>query len=136
MTALIDTGFLYATLDKGDKNHQQATGILANVTDDLLLPTIVLVELTYLLQARLGHADMRLFIQQLERSPIQFAATTKADTLRIYELLDQYADMHIDFVDAAIVTLSERLGIKRILTVDRDFRIIRPHHCKYFEILP
>ncbi|OQY32449.1 MAG: VapC toxin family PIN domain ribonuclease [Anaerolineaceae bacterium 4572_5.1] len=136
MTALVDTGFLYATLDKGDKNHQRATSVLAALTDDLLLPTIVLVELTYLLQARLGHAAMRLFIQRLENNPLQFQAITKFDVPRIYEFLDQYADMSLDFVDAAIVTLAERLGIQRILTVDKDFRIIRPRHCEYFEILP
>jgi predicted nucleic acid-binding protein len=136
VTALIDTGFLYATLDEGDKNHRRVTSALANLIDDLLLPTIVLVELTYLLQARLGHAAMRLFIQRLEHSPLQFEAVTKADVPRIYELLDQYADMRLDFVDAAIVTLAERLSIRRILTVDEDFRIVRPKHCKYFEILP
>jgi predicted nucleic acid-binding protein len=136
MTALIDTGFLYATLDKGDKNHQRVTDTLTGLDDGLLLPTIVLVELTYLLQARLGHAAMRLFIQQLEHSPLQFEIITKADVPRIYELLDQYADMRLDFVDAAIVTLAERLNIRRILTVDGDFYIVRPKHCDYFEILP
>ena len=136
MTALIDTGFLYATLDKGDQNHRRVTNTLTDLTDDLLLPTIVLVELTYLLQARLGHAAMRLFIRRLEHSPLQFEVVTKADVPRIYELLDLYADMHLDFVDAAIVTLAERLNIRRILTVDGDFRVVRPKHCDYFDILP
>jgi len=137
MTALIDTGFLYATLDEDDKNHQRVTNSLANLTEDLLLPTIVLVELTYLLQARLGHAAMRLFIQQLEHSSLQFEVITKADVPRIYELVDQYADARLDFVDAAIVTLAERLNVRLILTVDeRDFRMVRPRHCDYFEILP
>jgi len=137
MTALVDTGFLYATLDTSDKNHQRVTDALVNVTDVLLLPTIVLVELTYLLQARLGHTAIRRFIQQLEDSPLQFEVITKADVPRIYELLDQYADMRLDFVDAAIVTLAERLNIRRILTVDeRDFCIIRPRYCDYFDILP
>ena len=137
MTALIDTGFLYATLDKGDQNHRRATNTLTNSTDDLLLlPTIVLVELTYLLQARLGHAAMRLFIRRLEHSPLQFEVLTKGDVPRIYELLNLYADMHLDFVDAAIVTLAERLNIRRILTVDGDFRVVRPKHCDYFDVLP
>ncbi len=136
MTALIDTGFLYATLDKDDKHHQRVTSTLSTLADDLLLPTIVLVELTYLLQARLGHAAMRLFVQRLEHSPLQFEVITKADVARIYELIDQYSDMHLDFVDAAIVTMAERLNIRRILTVDGDFRIVRPKHCDYFEVLP
>jgi predicted nucleic acid-binding protein len=43
MTALIDTGFLYATLDQSDANHQRATDALADLTDDLLLPRDFLV---------------------------------------------------------------------------------------------
>jgi predicted nucleic acid-binding protein len=43
----------------------------------------------------------------------------------------------LDFVDATIVTLAERLDIQKILTVDvRDFRTIRPKHCVYFDIVP
>jgi len=79
---------------------------------------------------------MRSFVQQLEHSPLQFAVTTQADMPRIYKLLDQYSDMHFDFVDAATITLAERLNIQRILTVDGDFRIVRPQHCAHFEVLP
>jgi hypothetical protein len=40
-------------------------------------------------------------------------------------------------VDASITAVAERLDITRILTLDqRDFRIIRPRHCDYFELLP
>lgn len=43
----------------------------------------------------------------------------------------------LDFVDATIVTLAERLDIQKILTVDvRDFRTICPKHCAYFDIIP
>lgn len=90
-----------------------------------------------MLQARLGHRAMRLFIQQFEHSAIRFEPITKDDLVRIYQILNQYADMKLDFVDASIVAISERLNIRRILTTDhRDFRAIRPLHCDYFEILP
>jgi uncharacterized protein len=43
----------------------------------------------------------------------------------------------LDFTDAAIVAIAERSNITRILTLDRrDFTLIRPKHCDYFEILP
>jgi predicted nucleic acid-binding protein len=43
----------------------------------------------------------------------------------------------VDFVDATIAAVAERLNITRILTLDqRDFQIIRPKHSDYFEILP
>jgi predicted nucleic acid-binding protein len=40
------------------------------------------------------------------------------------------------FVDATIGATAERLKISRILTTDRrDFPVIRPRHCKAFELL-
>ena len=57
--------------------------------------------------------------------------------VRVHELLQQYASIELDFVDASITALAERLNIRQILTVDaRDFHIIRPRHCDYFDILP
>ena len=56
---------------------------------------------------------------------------------KTWEILEEYADSRLDFVDATIVALAERLNITRVLTLDRrDFSIIRPAHCSYFEILP
>jgi hypothetical protein len=138
MTLLIDTGFLYATLDKSDTNHKRVVNLLPTLPNEkLVLPTPVLVEVSYLLKKRLGHWEMRQFISTLEGSSFQFEAITKADTRRVYDLLDQYSNLELDFVDASITALAERLNIRRILTVDkRDFRIIRPSHCDYFEILP
>jgi predicted nucleic acid-binding protein len=52
-------------------------------------------------------------------------------------ILEQYADSQLDFADAAIVAIAERLNITRVYTLDRrDFSIIRPSHCDYFELLP
>lgn len=137
MTALIDSGFLYATVDDDDTHYEQVTRWLATTDDELILPDIVMVEVTYLLNARLGHSAMRHFLRAIENSPIQFEPLLKTDIPRIYALLEKYADIELDFVDAAVVTLAERLHIQRILTVDqRDFRIIRPAHCDYFEIFP
>lgn len=80
---------------------------------------------------------MRRFIRQLERSPLRFEQLRKSDLSRIREILKQYADARLDFVDASIVALAERLRIRRILTVDqREFRIIRPRHCDCSELLP
>ena len=137
MTSLLDSGFLYATLDSSDKNHTQVIRVLASLNDELLLPEVVLVEITYLLHARLGHDAMRQFIQRLDRTPLQLIPLLQADLPRVHEVLEQYANLRLDFVDAANVAVAERLNIQRILTVDqRDFRVIRPKHCDYFEILP
>ncbi len=138
MTFLIDSGFLYATLDKDDINHKRVIDAFSKISNEMiLLPTIVIVEVAYLLQGKLGHREMRQFISTLDKSPLQFVSITQTDINRVYELLAQYSDAKLDFVDASITALAERLKIHRILTVDqRDFRMIRPQHCDFFEIIP
>ena len=134
---LVDSSFLYATVDRSDKKHLQVVGLLANLTDDLHLPTTVLEEVVYLIQSRLGHVQVRYFVDQLQNSPIEIEVVRKSDLTRIFELLDQYADLELDFVDASLITVAERLDIRRILTIDqRNFQLIQPNHCDCFEILP
>jgi predicted nucleic acid-binding protein len=38
---------------------------------------------------------------------------------RVYELNQQYADLRLGFVDAAVISIAEELGIGRIATTDR-----------------
>jgi uncharacterized protein len=52
-------------------------------------------------------------------------------------VLTQYQDAELDFVDASIIAIAERMSITHVLTLDRrDFSIVRPRHCDYFELLP
>jgi len=75
--------------------------------------------------------------RQLLVSKYQPVPLEGEDFLRTAELLDQYADTRVDFVDCTVVAIAERLKIARILTVDRrDFSIIHPKHVEYFELLP
>lgn len=138
MTFLVDSGFLYATFDKNDDNHQAVVALLPSLSHErLIVPTLVLVEVAYLLNKRIGHQTMRHLLQVLKDGPLHFEYVAKQDLGRIYQILEYYADAKLDFVDASIVALAERLGVRKILTVDqRDFRIIHPKHCDYFEIFP
>jgi predicted nucleic acid-binding protein len=62
---------------------------------------------------------------------------TLQDLRRALELLRSYEEARIGFVDATVVAVAERLKISRILTTDRrDFSIVRPRHCKTFELPP
>jgi predicted nucleic acid-binding protein len=60
-----------------------------------------------------------------------------SDYTRAADVLRNYNDANIDFVDACIVAMAERLNIRKVLTIDqRHFRIFRPRHCDSFELLP
>ena len=137
MTALLDTSFLLALTNAKDRNHARVMAVAENLNDTLILPVTVLPEVSYLIGSRLGHSVMRQFLRELVAENVTLETVTFADLERVLQILDTYADTRLDFVDATIVALAERLGITRILTLDRrDFTIIRPQHTSYFEILP
>jgi len=137
MPTIVDTGFLFALADVSDVHHDRALEVASTLSDTILVPVTVLPEICYLLDSRLGHDVMRQFLIRLQNGPMLIEPISKTDLPRTSEILGQYADARIDFVDATIVALAERLDVTRILTTDqRHFRLFRPKHCTAFEILP
>ena len=103
----------------------------------MLLPEVVLPELAYLVIRNLGYRVFFDLIDYLLDRQIPLISMTSADLERVKEILQKYEDSKLDFVDAAIMAIAERLNIERILTVDRrDFGLFRPLHCEAFEIIP
>jgi predicted nucleic acid-binding protein len=134
---LVDTGALYAAADKDDDWHPRTVRFLENSMDDFLVPVTVLPEITYLLAAHLGAEAERKLVQSIVNGEMSVEDLTIQDLRRALELLRRYEDAEIGFVDATVVAIAERLKIRRILTTDRrDFSLIRPRHCKQFELLP
>lgn len=68
---------------------------------------------------------------------VRTAELGREDLPRIRELMRKYADLPMDFADAALVRVAERERIHRVFTLDRrDFEIYRPRGFSRFEILP
>ena len=136
MTALIDTGFMLAVLSRNDVHHAACRAVLASESD-ARVPSAVLPELAYMTLRDVDRTVFIQFMRTLSRNPSKLALMIDTDFERATDIMEQYADSKIDFVDCAIVAVAERLNISRILTVDqRDFRILRPKHISAFEILP
>jgi uncharacterized protein len=137
MTAILDTSFLLALTNTKDRNHSRVLNIARTISDPLILPISVLPEVCYLIASRLGHPVMRRFLKELTASSTVLEPITSLDLERVTEILEQYAESKLDFVDATIIAVAERQNVTRILTLDRrDFTIIRPRHNPYFELLP
>jgi predicted nucleic acid-binding protein len=61
----------------------------------------------------------------------------EAGILIIARYIDKYADQDIDFADAALVWLANRIGERVILTVDEtDFSIYRLNGNRRFDVVP
>ena len=136
MPALLDTGFLLAVLDADDSLHHSCARALQAEASPLL-PDVVLPELAYMVVRELGHATLSSFLRAVASDELILVRTEADDLVRAAELIEQYADNRVDFVDCVIVALAERLNIERVLTVDqRHFGAFRPKHCASFQIVP
>ena len=135
-SVIADTGFVVALLNRSDANHLRVATVYAQ-QQQILLPQTVLAEVAYLVGRNAGNAAMVAFLRGLSASRFCLMPLTDQDLLRVADILHNYVDSRIDFVDATVMAMAERYGITKILTLDqRDFRLFRPQHCSSFEILP
>ena len=134
---LLDSGFLYGFVDKADVHHLQALEVMSSIREPILFPIPAVTEVSYFVSRNLGVQRLSDFLVDLSSTSLVLEVPDSRDYLRSAEILRKYNDANIDFVDACIVAMAERLNITKILTVDRrHFQIFRPTHCQAFEILP
>jgi len=134
---LVDTGILYAMADIDDAWHERVKTFLQNITDILVVPITVLPEICYLLNTHLGQDSEKKLIASIVQGELRVESLTIEDFRRSIQLIETYSDINIDFVDASLVAIAERLKIQRILTTDRKhFSLIRPRHLRSFDLLP
>lgn len=101
------------------------------------MPQLVVTEVAYLLETRLGPDSEVRFLGDLAAGNFLTEPVLPGDWLRIAELVAEYADLPLGTVDASVVAIAERLGASVIATLDRrHFTVVRPAHVAAFEILP
>jgi len=136
MKAIADTSFVVATANRKDPSHKRCIAVFAPL-DTIYLPQSTLAEVGYLLTQVAGNRGMAHFLRYLPQSKYELVALTAEDLTRTAQILHQYADTRVDFVDASVAAMAERLHITDILTLDRrDFSIIQPAHADHFTVLP
>jgi len=135
---LVDTGAILALVNRGDSCHAMVVAALRGQRGRRpIVPMSVLPEVDYLITKRYGPHVAISALNALMSSEYDLEAVTSDDLPRIVVLMRQYADANIGFVDASIVAIAERLGVRRALTLDRrHFGPIRPSHCEAFDLVP
>jgi len=135
LIAVVDSGPLYAAADLDDADHDAVLTALENDDVHLVVPTMVVAEVTYFIGSRLGAAAEAHFLAGLADMDVE--APSPADWLRIAELVEQYADFPLGGIDASVIALAERLGASTIVTLDRrHFSAVRPRHCGALTLRP
>ena len=124
-------------MDRRSRAHDAVSSIIDVPTNKIIIPASAVPEASYIISSRLGHAALRLFVRDLIITSPHIENLTSTDYVRVTEVLDIYADLRLDFVDASILAIAERLNVRQVLTLDRrDFSVLRPRHCEYLELLP
>ena len=132
---LIDTGPLLAAFNQRDQHHAFAVAIMRQHNQPFVTSMAVMTEIMYLARARLGwHVQDKLFVM-VERGDIRIEHTTTNDFARVATLMQKYRDLPMNFADATLVALAERLGSKRIFTIDSDFLLYRWQDKHAFELI-
>ena len=137
MALILDTGPLYASLDRSDQDHAACRALIEGAEEPLLIPAPVLVEVDYWIHQRLNPGALVALLADIESGAYVVADLTRDDYARIRELCDRYADADIGFVDASVLAVVERLGKSKLATLDRrHFGLLRPRHRDSIDLLP
>lgn len=131
---LVDTGPFVAYLDRGDPHHDAVAECLDAFAGQLVTTSAVVTEVMYFLSdATDGPAS---FAEFLSGADVQIAAAfDHASLIEAAQLMKKYGDTPMDFADATLVLLADRLGVSDVLTLDRrGFSTYRTARGKRFRL--
>lgn len=123
---IADTGFWVALLDRQDAYHQTVRGFAQQLNEPLISTLPVVTEVCYLLQKRCGSALASEFLVAQGEGLFSIFTIEQQHLARCALLMNQYANLPMDFADASLVVLAEHLGHGKIVSTDRrDFGAYR-----------
>lgn len=130
---LIDTGPLVACFNIHDDKHSHCLEKFKTLKGHLLITSVAIVtETLYLLDFSLNNQTA--FLRWMSTGMIKVATMEPEDFKKIADLMQKYHDCPMDFGDATLVFLADKVRTKRIFTLDhKDFSIYRTLKNQKFE---
>ena len=132
---LLDTGALVSLLDRSQRLHADCTRFLEDWRGTIVSTEAILTEATHLLGRVKGgkQACLDFFIA----GGALLIPSAEASLRRCRKLLEEYADLPMDYADSTLVALGEELGTNLVFTTDRrDFSVYRLRGRRHFRVLP
>ncbi len=123
---LVDTGPLFAAVDRDDQYHKQAQGELALLAEDgtnVVICIPVVLEAYPLIMRRLGLKTAHTWLEDVSRGS-GLLVPDGEDYLQAVRRAQAYEDQPLTLVDCAIAVLSECLGVP-VWSYDHHFDILR-----------
>jgi uncharacterized protein len=134
---ILDTGPLYASLDRSDADHAACRALIEGANEPVVIPAPVLVEVDYWIHARLHSGVLVALLGDIADGAYLVEDLHPGDYRRVRDVCDRYGDSDIGLVDAAVLAVVERLGEPKLATLDRrHFSMLRPRHVDALELLP
>ena len=123
---LVDAGPLIALISRGDRFHEVCARRFRVLDCPFVTTLPVVAEAMHFLQYYGGKAGQEALWKLILREDLILEHPTNTDLIRMDALMKKYADCPMDFADASLVSVAERLGIDRIFTLDlSDFIVYR-----------
>jgi predicted nucleic acid-binding protein len=134
---ILDTGPLYAALDRSDAQHAACRRLIELAREPLIMPAPVLVEVDYWISQRLYPGVLVALLDDIVAGAYLVQDLLADDYGRVRQICDRYADSDIGFVDASVLAIVERLNEPKLATLDRrHFALLRPRHVDSLTLLP
>lgn len=115
---LLDTGPLVAYLDAGDSSHAAVSACLESFSGRLFTSSAVITEAMHFVSPIPG--GPALLVEFLTAGGVAVLDFSEPSELQdAVSLMERYSDTPMDFADATLVLLAERLGVLEIVTLDR-----------------
>ena len=123
---LVDSGPLLALFNAADHWHAPVAAWLQAHPDVALVSTWpVLTEVCALLARRVHNQAALDFLLWAERGALCVDAPLESSLAQMRRIAQRFADLPLDLADASIAEAAERLGLRRILSIDADFDVYR-----------
>ncbi len=120
---LIDAGPIIALFNKNDQYHERILEFVKSFEGKFLSTWPVLTEAVYMLdfsvRAKLD------FLKWVEKEGVEIYQLFTEDLTEIIYNIEKYSNVPMDLADASLIAVSEKTGILKILTIDRDYYIYR-----------
>jgi len=125
---------LIALFDPSDGSHERCRAAIQEFRYHFVTSWPVLTEAFHFLDQPAGRTLLWDFVLS---DAVRVEEVLKSDLGRMRALMEQYADLPMDFADASLLALAERLRIFRVFTLDRrGFAVFRPRHTEFLELYP
>jgi predicted nucleic acid-binding protein len=137
LALILDSGVLYALLDRHDAAHVACRDLVAVSGETLILPLPILTEVDYFIRQRLQPRVRLDLLEDIRSGAFTVENLVPGDFDRVHDICTTYADADVGFVDAAVLAIVERLGEPKLATLDRrHFGMLRPRHVAALTLLP